>query len=146
MHRLSRRPVVVKPQSGLQSDINVTPLVDVVLVLLIIFMVVTPLMRRELPLQLPTQDTAPADAPTSAEPAPGLVRLTAEGTLLLEGEPVSEADYVPRLRRFLEARPRGQRGLFFQPDARAPYARLVVALDGAKSAGAEALGLAVDSP
>ncbi|WP_233595561.1 MULTISPECIES: biopolymer transporter ExbD [Corallococcus] len=141
----SKRQFLVKPQSALQSDINVTPLVDVVLVLLIIFMVVTPLMRREFMLQLPSAEAASANAPPSKELSPGLVRLTAEGTLLLEGEAVSEADYVPRLRRFLEARPRGQRGLFFQPDARAPYARLVVALDGAKAAGAEGLGLAVES-
>ncbi|NOK10753.1 ExbD/TolR family protein [Corallococcus exercitus] len=142
----SRRPIV-KPQSGLQSDINVTPLVDVVLVLLIIFMVVTPLMRGELPLQLPAAQPAPTEeTPTSKELAPGLVRLTADGTLLLEGQPVSEADYVPRLRAFLEARPQGQRGLFFQPDARAPYTRLVAALDGAKAAGAEALGLSVEHP
>ncbi|RKH33641.1 ExbD/TolR family protein [Corallococcus sicarius] len=140
----ARRPILVKPQSGLQSDINVTPLVDVVLVLLIIFMVVTPLMRRELMLQLPSPE--PSEPTPSKELPPGLVRLTAEGTLLLEGEAVSEADYVPRLRRFLEARPRGQRGLFFQPDARAPYSRLVVALDGAKSAGAEALGLGLEAP
>ncbi|RYZ37804.1 MAG: biopolymer transporter ExbD [Myxococcaceae bacterium] len=142
----SQRQFLVKPQSSLQSDINVTPLVDVVLVLLIIFMVVTPLMRRELMLQLPSAEAAPTHAPPSKELSPGLVRLTADGTLLLEGEAVNEADYVPRLRRFLEARPRGQRGLFFQPDARAPYARLVVALDGAKAAGAEGLGLAVEAP
>ncbi|RKH73955.1 ExbD/TolR family protein [Corallococcus aberystwythensis] len=140
----SRRTAVVKPQSGLQSDINVTPLVDVVLVLLIIFMVVTPLMRAELQLQLPMKGEI--DSPPSEALHPGLVRLTAEGTLLLGGEPVSEADYVPRLRAFLEARPRGQRELFFQPDARAPYARLIRALDGAKEAGAEAVGVSVDPP
>ncbi|MGE6757048.1 ExbD/TolR family protein [Corallococcus interemptor] len=143
----ARRSAIVKPQSGLQADINVTPLVDVVLVLLIIFMVMTPLLRGELQLQLPPMQTASAeDAPTSRELAPGLVRLTADGTLLLEGEPVSEAEFVPRLRAFLEARPKGQRGLFFQPDARAPYTRLISALDGAKAAGAEALGLSVQNP
>ncbi|RKH88914.1 biopolymer transporter ExbD [Corallococcus sp. AB045] len=143
----ARRPFVVKPPSGIQSDINITPLVDVVLVLLIIFMVVTPLMRGEFQLQLPSAQATPTEEPpTSKELAPGLVRLTADGTLLLEGEPVSEADFVPRLRVFLEARPKGQRGLFFQPDARAPYTRLIVALDGAKAAGAEALGLSVQNP
>lgn len=143
----ARRPVVVKPQSGIQSDINVTPLVDVVLVLLIIFMVVTPLMRGEFQLQLPSAQATPTEEPpTSKELTPGLVRLTADGSLLLEGEPVSEADFVPRLRAFLEARPKGQRGLFFQPDARAPYTRLISALDGAKAAGAEALGLSVQNP
>ncbi|MBN8229658.1 biopolymer transporter ExbD [Corallococcus macrosporus] len=141
----SRRSIV-KPQSGLQSDINVTPLVDVVLVLLIIFMVVTPLMRGEFALQLPSQEPATAEAPATKELAPGLVRLTADGTLLLEGQPVSEAEYVARLKAFLEARPQGQRGLFFQPDARAPYAQLIRALDGAKAAGAEALGLSVEHP
>ncbi|AFE03541.1 biopolymer transport protein2C ExbD/TolR family [Corallococcus coralloides DSM 2259] len=139
-----RRPVVVKPQSGLQSDINVTPLVDVVLVLLIIFMVVTPLMRGELRLQIPP--SGEVEYPPSNEGAPGLVRLSADGRLFLEGEPVSEADYVPRLRAFLAARPRGERELFFQPDAQASYARLIQALDGAKAAGAEAMGIGVDPP
>ncbi|QAT82138.1 biopolymer transport protein2C ExbD/TolR family [Corallococcus coralloides] len=142
----ARRPVVVKPQSGLQSEPNVTPLVDVVLVLLIIFMVVMPLMRGEFELQLPSAGDPGAYAMSSEDLTPGLIRLTAEGALLLDGDPVSEADYIPRLRAFLEARPKGQRGLYFQPDARAPYTRLIVALDGAKVAGAESLGLTFTPP
>ncbi|RJS17722.1 biopolymer transporter ExbD [Corallococcus sp. H22C18031201] len=133
---------VVKPASDMRSDINITPLVDVVLVLLIIFMVMTPLMTQTLSLQLPVPD----DSASTAELAPGVVRLAADGALRLEGEPLRDEDYVPRLRAFLAARPEGQRGLLFEPDPRAPYSRLVAALDGARRAGAEALGLSVDAP
>ncbi|WP_223641654.1 biopolymer transporter ExbD [Corallococcus sp. EGB] len=138
--------MAVGGRGGVKADINVTPLVDVVLVLLIIFMVVTPLMRGEFALQLPSAGDPGAYPMSSEDLPPGLVRLTSDGSLLIDGEPVSEADYVPRLRAFLNARPKGQRGLYFQPDAQAPYPRLISALDGAKAAGAETLGLSIQSP
>jgi biopolymer transport protein ExbD len=82
----------------------------------------------------------------SSGPSPGVVRLSPDVTLTLDGEPLGDTDHVPRLRAFLEARPRGARRLFFQPDPRAPYAKLIAALDGARSAGAEDLGLALPEP
>ncbi|WP_164017795.1 ExbD/TolR family protein [Pyxidicoccus trucidator] len=133
----------VKPQSAVQSDINVTPLVDVVLVLLIIFMVVTPLMNADLAVQLPEVSDAPAPPPSPGEKT-WVVGLTPEGGLTLNDEPVDDADYVARLKAVLDARPRGQRHVFFKMDARAGYSRLVTALDGAKSAGAEELGVLTD--
>ncbi|MFP2910360.1 ExbD/TolR family protein [Pyxidicoccus sp. 3LFB2] len=129
----------MKPQSNVQSDINVTPLVDVVLVLLIIFMVVTPVLQRDLHVQLPEVSETPG--PPTASEKPWVVGLTPEGRLTLNEEPVEDADYVARLRTALDTRPRGQRHVFFKVDGRAGYDRLVLALDGAKSAGAEELGV-----
>ena len=129
----------VRPQA-VQSDINVTPLVDVVLVLLIIFMVLTPLLNKEIAVQLPAVSESSAPVTSPSEPQ-WVVALTPEGRLTLNGEPVEDGDYVPRLKKVLDARPRGQRHVFFKMDDRAGYGRLVMALDGAKAAGAEELGV-----
>jgi biopolymer transport protein TolR len=129
----------------MQSDINVTPLVDVVLVLLIIFMVVTPVMNRFIAVQLP--EPAPP-APLSTPPAPPekqwVVAVTSEGRLTLNDEPVADADYVPRLKQALAGRAGEGRSVVFKADDRAPYGRLVKALDGAKAAGAEVLGVVTE--
>jgi biopolymer transport protein ExbD len=132
----------VKAQS-ITSDINVTPLVDVVLVLLIIFMVVTPVLNRDLAVQLPEVSETPSP-PSSPPDKQWVVALTPEGQLTLNDEPVADADYVSRLKQVLDARPPGQRHVFFKTDARAGYGRLVMALDGAKAAGAEELGVLTD--
>ncbi|MFP2933170.1 ExbD/TolR family protein [Pyxidicoccus sp. 3LG] len=140
--RTARRSFV-RAQGAVQSDINVTPLVDVVLVLLIIFMVATPLIIRNIATQLPEVSEAPP-RPTPPEEKPWVVGLTPEGKLMLNDEPVEDADYVPRLRKILDARPRGQRHVFFKVEDKAGYGRLVTALDGAKAAGAEELGVLTD--
>ncbi len=72
--------------------------------------------------------------------------MSPEGLLTLNGEPVSEADYIPRLTRVLAAKRAGDRLLFFTADDRAPYGKVVAALDGAKAAGAEVLGLVTAPP
>lgn len=139
MHAQRRR--FVKPQAAIQSDINVTPLVDVVLVLLIIFMVVTPLVHRDIAVQLPEVTESTPPTPAAPQPPQWVVGLTPEGRLTLNDTPVEDADYVARLKKALDARPQGQRHVFFKVDDRAAYGRLVAALDGAKAAGAEELGV-----
>jgi biopolymer transport protein ExbD len=135
---------LVLPQGQANADINVTPLVDVVLVLLIIFMVVTPLMNKELEVRLPLrEDEAVVE---EGDPHQVMVAVSSEGQLTLNGEPVSEADYIPRLMRVLAAKRAGDRLLFFTADDRAPYGKVVAALDGAKAAGAEVLGLMTAPP
>jgi biopolymer transport protein TolR len=135
---------LVLPQGQANADINVTPLVDVVLVLLIIFMVVTPLLNHELLVKLPLRE----EETSSVEPDTRqvVVAVSPEGQLTLNNEPISEADYIPRLTRVLAARPAGDRLLFFTADDRAPYGKVVAALDGAKAAGAEVLGLMTAPP
>src|SRR5512144_1314314 len=95
----------VRSQSRPTSDINVTPLVDVVLVLLIIFMVVTPLLDKMLRVRVPdAEQTEEYDQP----PVPQIVVSVAkEGDILINNEKVADTDYVTRLRRALAARPAG---------------------------------------
>ncbi len=124
------------------SDINVTPLVDVVLVLLIIFMVVTPLLDKMLRIRVPdAEQTEEYDQP----PVPQIVvSVSKEGDLLINNDKVADADYITRLRRALAARVAGDRLVFFAADDDALYQRLVVALDGARQAGAEIMTMTTE--
>ncbi|HZH04774.1 MAG TPA: biopolymer transporter ExbD [Myxococcaceae bacterium] len=142
--RRALRKFAVSPASRPNSEINVTPLVDVVLVLLIIFMVVTPLLERDISVRVPPKNEPQLELP---EPPPHqlVVSLTAEGELSINAEKVLEGEYVERLSRMLAAKPAGERLVFFAADDRANYAKLVAALDGARLAGAETLGMATES-
>jgi len=141
---MHKRRIFVRPQSATSADINVTPLIDVVLVLLIIFMVLTPLQEKDLEVQLPELSQAQAGDPAPEDQV--VVSITAEGRLTINTQPITDADYVPRLKNILGGRPAGQKLLFFAPDERARYERLVVALSGAKEAGAETLGIVIKAP
>jgi biopolymer transport protein TolR len=132
----------IRAQGRPNADINVTPLVDVVLVLLIIFMVVTPLLDKMLRVRVPdAEQTEEYDQP----PVPQLVVSVAkEGDLLLNNEKIADGEYVTRLRRALAARAAGDRIVFFSADDDALYQRLVLALDGARQAGAEIMTMTTE--
>jgi biopolymer transport protein ExbD len=124
------------------SDINVTPLVDVVLVLLIIFMVVTPLLDKMLRVRVPdAEQTEQYEQPQTPQI---VVSVAKDGKLLVNNEEVPDDAYVQRLRRVLAARAPGDRLVFFSADDDALYQRLVVALDGARQAGAEIMTMTTE--
>ncbi len=138
------RKLAVQPVSKPNSDINVTPLVDVVLVLLIIFMVVTPLLEKDIEVKVPT--TEQVDDVSEVPKDQLVVGITAEGQITINTEKVDDAQYVERLKRMLAARAAGDRLVFFMADDRTNYAKLIAALDGAKKAGAETLGMMTELP
>jgi biopolymer transport protein ExbD len=124
------------------SDINVTPLVDVVLVLLIIFMVVTPLLDKMLRVRVPdAEQTEQYEQPQATQI---VVSVNKDGKILINNEEVADDAYVQRLRRALAARAPGDRIVFFSADDAALYQRLVVALDGARQAGAEIMTMTTE--
>lgn len=139
MMSMRRRKIFTKPPLRPNSDINVTPLVDVVLVLLIIFMVLTPLLDKDIPIRVP--DTAKVETPEEVPPDQLVVGITPEGELLINSQKITEDEYVNRLKRMLAAKPPGEKLVFFMPDEKANYGKVVGALDGAKLAGAETLGM-----
>ncbi len=139
MRRLS-----VKPASNPNSDINVTPLIDIVLVMLIIFMVVTPLLEKSLDVRVP--DTEKIDTVTEVPPDQLVVRLTADNKLKINFDEVSPDDYVDKLKTKLEKRKADDKIVFFICDDKANYGRLVSAFDGAKLAGAKVLGMMTTPP
>src|SRR5512138_3091490 len=132
----------IRSQARPNSDINVTPLVDVVLVLLIIFMVVTPLLDKMLRVRVPdAEQTEEYDQP----PAPQIVvSVLPEGDITINNDKVPDDQYINRLRRAVAARASGDRLVFFSADDKALYPRLVFALDGARQAGAEIMTMTTE--
>ena len=137
-----RRRTLLAPQGRANADINVTPLVDVVLVLLIIFMVVTPLAQADLPVALPNTETA---APGASGSSQVLVSLDAAGQLRVAGAPVPAEDLAGYLRRALAQLRPGQRQVFFEAADGANYATVVAALDAVRDAGAESLEVVTEA-
>jgi biopolymer transport protein ExbD len=126
----TREDATVVPQ------MNVTPLVDVVLVLLIIFMVITPLLTKTFWIHTPEQQREEVDVQTlQNDPTPPLVlHIDADGSLALNGSAVSAAELPDRLRRVFAART--DHILFVDADDRATYGVVVRAMDGAREGGA----------
>lgn len=126
----------VDPLSKANSDINVTPLVDVVLVLLIIFMVVTPLMEKDIQVRIPEQDTEETPPPPPDQPPPPqiVLAITEEGQYLLNNEPIAPEQITEKLKRALAAKKFEDKIVFFMPHEKSNYGLLIAALDMARAA------------
>jgi biopolymer transport protein ExbD len=128
--------VGTREDAAVVPQMNVTPLVDVVLVLLIIFMVITPLLSKTFWIHTPEQQREEVDAQAlQNDPTPPLVlHVGTDGSLELNGSTVSLDELPDRLRRIFAARP--DHILFVDADDRATYGLVVRAMDGAREGGA----------
>jgi biopolymer transport protein TolR len=140
----NRRKFTVKKSTGANADINVTPLVDVVLVLLIIFMVVTPLLEKDIMVRVPQAEQV--EKQTEVPKDQLVVRISEQGELKINTETVPWDKYVERLRTILAPRSPTDKVVFVVAEDKLNYGRLVAALDGAKQAGAETLGMMTQLP
>lgn len=122
-------------REGVRSEINVTPLVDVCLVLLIIFMVVTPLMTRELPILLPQT----GQGPSSQESRPLRVAMLEDQTVLVENATVPWSELPDMLSGLQAANP--DRPVLVQGDKRLRYEQLSRLLESLDDAGFRQVGL-----
>jgi len=127
-------------KGGPKSDINVTPLIDVVLVLLIIFMVLTPSMLKNIPTMVPekAEDDTPAMPPDSAI----MVEYTAKRELTVNSEAVAIENLAAKLQDRLKVR--RQKVVFFKAEDKAPYGEVVRLLDIARGSGAETLAIVTE--
>ncbi|MEM6957316.1 MAG: biopolymer transporter ExbD [Myxococcota bacterium] len=119
-------------------EMNVTPLVDVVLVLLIIFMVITPALSKQIWLHIPND---PEDLPAAAvDPnQPLVVSVNDEGRIRINRDVVSDERFPERLTRVLAAR--GERKIFFDAHEDVPFERAAEALDLAREGGARTIAV-----
>ena len=129
------------PTGGIKSDINVTPLVDVVLVLLIIFMVITPMLQRGKPVKLPRAQQPPEEQ-TRAASEPIVISVTADKAMFIESDQVDEAGFLTELRKKLQAKP-GQKVLL-KGDQRLSFDDVRKVMNLARKAGAKGVGLGVE--
>ena len=121
------------------SEINVTPFVDVMLVLLIIFMVAAPLLTVGVPVELPK--TAAGALPADQE-EPLTVTVTATGSVQIQTTPVEREALVQRLRAIAAERDSDQ--VFLRADGTVPYAQVMEVMGALNAGGFSNIGLVTD--
>ena len=122
------------------SEINVTPFVDVMLVLLIIFMVAAPMMQVGVPIELP--DTAATAMPDEQE-EPLTISITADGLLLIQDTEISDADLIPKLKAIAANRTSDK--VFLRADGALAYQRVAQVMGALNAGGFNNIGLVTDA-
>jgi len=123
-------------KGGLKADINVTPLVDVMLVLLIIMMLIAPMLQQGVPVKLP-QASNTADKPETQEQT--VVAVTSDKRLYLNGIPVQEGDLRTQIQTLMETRK--EKVVLIKGDEDAPYSAIMNTMDRLREANIENIGL-----
>jgi biopolymer transport protein ExbD len=123
--------------SGPMADINVTPLVDVMLVLLIIFMITMPLLSHKIQIDLP-QPSPPPAVPPPPPPEPIKLAVQANGQLFWNDEPISEDALRAQLRVTAQKDPQPE--LDIKPDRTTKYQLVAQVMADAKNAGMIKIG------
>ncbi|MVX46992.1 protein TolR [Rhodobacter sphaeroides] len=124
---------------GGASEINVTPFVDVMLVLLIIFMVAAPLLTVGVPVKLP--ETAANALPTEQE-EPLTITIAADGRLMIQTTETGEAELIPKLQAV--AAERTSKKVFLRADGSIPYERVAQVMGALNKGGFQDIGLVTD--
>ncbi len=120
------------------SDINVTPMVDVMLVLLIIFMVITPMLSKGVSVDLAkTMNPIPMNDADKEDAV--VVAITRDGKVFLGAKQANPADIAPKVRDLLANRL--DKTCYVKSDARARYERVVEVVDNLRAAGVDNIGL-----
>jgi biopolymer transport protein TolR len=127
-------------KSAAMSEINVTPFVDVMLVLLIIFMVAAPMLTVGVPVELP--DTAATALPTEQE-EPLTITITADGRLSIQTTETADAELIPKLRAIAAERTSDK--IFLRADGAVPYERVAQVMGALNAGGFRNIGLVTDT-
>jgi biopolymer transport protein ExbD len=123
-------------KGGIKADINVTPLVDVMLVLLIIMMLVAPMLQQGVSLRLP-QASNTTEKPESSEQT--VVAIAANRSMYVNAQPVPEAEMANRVRDILDRKT--EKIVIIRADEDVDYGAVMAAMDQLRQAGVEDIGL-----
>ena len=128
-----------KPKVGAQMAApNVIPMADIMLVLLIIFMVVTPMLQKSLPVEMARVNNAHEMQDADKDDAI-IVAVTRDGTIYLKNTKITKDDITGQIKDMLSARL--DKTVYVKSDARAKYGDVVAVVDEIRSAGVDQLGL-----
>jgi biopolymer transport protein ExbD len=123
-------------KGGLKADINVTPLVDVMLVLLIIMMLVAPMLQKGVDVKLP-QAMNTSDKPDTQEQT--VLHVTADSRYFVNGVPIDKRDAADRIANVLEDKK--EKVVLIKGDTDAPYSAIMEMMDDLRKANIENVGL-----
>jgi len=123
-------------KGGLKSDINVTPLVDVMLVLLIIMMLVAPMLQKGVDVRLPEAGNT-VDKPDTQEQT--VIAVTADKSLWVNGVRVTNSEFLSRVQTAIEGKV--EKIVVIKGDTDAPYSAVMAVMDDLRQAGIEDIGL-----
>jgi TolR protein len=123
-------------KGGVKSDINVTPLVDVMLVLLIIMMLVAPMLQQGVAVRLPTASNT-VDKPETQEQT--VLAISKDKSYFLNAKPVQESEMTTRLNELLENKK--EKIVLIKADEEVEYSAVMTAMDQLRQAGIEDIGL-----
>jgi len=126
--------------TGVKSDINVTPLVDVMLVLLIIMMIIAPLLQKGVDVRLPIAINSASKPETQDQTVLGI---KADKTVWINGIEVRKEELRSRLDALLETKK--EKLILIKADEDAPYSAIMEAMDTLRASGIEDVGLITDS-
>jgi len=124
--------------AAVNSDINVTPMVDVMLVLLIIFMVITPMLQKGVSVELVKTDN-PIQMPDADKEDAVLVAVMRDGTIFLGSDKIAADQLTAKVKDQLANKT--DKRIFIKADARAKYGDVVDVVDNVRAAGVDELGL-----
>jgi len=133
--------------SNLNSEINVTPMVDVMLVLLIIFMVITPLLQQGVTITLPKNAINPEEDPSILKKTSVIVVVTADDKIYVGKDPIGKEQLIEKIQKIMEdpenSKPE-RRIVYIRSDIGAKYGTVVDVINLIRQAGIEQVGLVAD--
>jgi biopolymer transport protein ExbD len=122
---------------SLTNEINVTPMIDVLLVLLIIFMMVIPMSRKAIDLQLP--DPTPSNEPQGPQPSQIVMEVLPGNVFRINTQPVAKNDLAKKLKEIYDPRP--EKIIFVKGDPAVKYSDVIWAMDMARGSGVKVIGM-----
>jgi len=123
---------------GTVSEINVTPMVDIMLVLLIIFMVITPMLQHETPVDMAKAQNPREMADAEKEDAV-VIAITRDGKTFISNAAITQDEITVKVRDMISNRL--DKTVYIKSDSRAKYGDVVKTVDNVRAAGVESLGL-----